>query len=31
LCQQATAMVVLAGQFEQAADLVRHEQQDGAE
>src|SRR5947209_5939636 len=31
LRQQATALVVLAAQFEQAADLARHEQQDGAQ
>jgi hypothetical protein len=31
LRRQATALVVLAAQFEQAADLARHEQQDGAE
>jgi hypothetical protein len=31
LRQQATALVVLAAQFEQAADLARHERQEGAE
>jgi hypothetical protein len=31
LRQEATALVVLAAQFEQAADLNRHEQQEGAE
>jgi hypothetical protein len=31
LRQQATALVVLAAQFEHAADLARHEQQEGAE
>ncbi len=31
LRQQATALVVLAAQFEQAADLARHEQEDGAQ
>jgi hypothetical protein len=31
LRQQASALVVLAAQFEQAADLARHEQKEGAE
>jgi hypothetical protein len=30
LSQQAAALVVLAAQFEQAADLARHEQNGGA-
>ena len=30
LRQQASALVVLAAQFEQAADLARHEQSGGA-